>query len=346
MILNSVKFTFLSLSLSPLSLSLSPLSLSLSPLSLSLSPLSLSLFLSPLPLSPFFLSLPFSSFSLPFSSFLFLPFFSSFLLLSPFSFLLSLLSSFLLFPLPFSSFPLPFSSLSLFPLLLFSFLSLPFSSFSLLPKVLNAYLRCRNPREPFVKDYNSALSAIVQANTTLTNALHLASAYNMGSKLRNLARTMRAEVNAAVSNVSLLNQISGCRFIHDNYVEALDGLCRQSLIGVAFIALMCSIIGLALTINICLATRASILFAKRLVYYPVDDTDPFLPRPPPYSYGTLPTAPADPFQVDVRRSYLSESAAGSEDTIPRRVGQYSDSPPPAYADWFHRERMSASNKVG
>lgn len=205
------------------------------------------------------------------------------------------------------------------------------TSASMESKVLNAYLKCRNPREPFVKDYNSALSAIVQANTTLTSALHLASAYNMGSKLRNLARTMRAEVNAAVSNVSLLNQISGCRFIHDNYVEALDGLCRQSLIGVAFIALMCSIIGLALTINICLATRASILFAKRLVYYPVDDTDPFLPRPPPYSYGTLPTAPADPFQVDVRRSYLSESAAGSEDTIPRRVGQYSDSPPPAYS---------------
>ncbi|XP_029636077.1 protein tweety homolog 1-A isoform X4 [Octopus sinensis] len=196
-------------------------------------------------------------------------------------------------------------------------------------KVLNAYLKCTDLREPFAEKYNAALSAIVRANSTLSEALYMASPYNMGIKLRSLVRKIRLEVTAAVSNVSLLNQISGCSFIHNNYINALNGICHQSLIGVAFMSLVCGIVGVALTINICLATRASILFAKSLVYYPVDDTDPFLPRPPPYSYGTLPTAPNDPFQVDVRRSYLSESVAGSEETVPRRPGQYTESPPPA-----------------
>ncbi|XP_071105930.1 protein tweety homolog 1-B-like isoform X3 [Haliotis cracherodii] len=212
--------------------------------------------------------------------------------------------------------------------------------------VLEAYLTCTDNTKPFTESIVKANEAVAQATSALNKTVALAKPYNISDKIRQPVAFLRRELKYVVSNLTALNDVVNCEHIHNNYVKSVKGICDKTMIGLAFMCLMSLIVGLTITFAIAFASRTWPHFGKRRGYYPVDDTDPFLPRPPPYeSYGTMRSYEREggnSIPSLGRRSLASEQGSRPfwiEDTTAKSVNEESgatlnlpmgESPPPAY----------------
>lgn len=197
--------------------------------------------------------------------------------------------------------------------------------------VVKSYIDCKSSTDPtsFKKQYDDAQSAIVDANNTLTLA---ANKTDMIAKYINApVKYIREELQYASTNLSLLSNVIYCGPVHGNYVKALHGVCNRAMVGVALILLVLPVMGLSLIFVQCLAPRIWLLLGKKKGYRVVDDSDPFLPRPPPYNgyngYGAMSreerASVHDP-------GFLDDASTTVMSDAPRPASMADDSPPPAY----------------
>lgn len=196
------------------------------------------------------------------------------------------------------------------------------------PDVVKSYIDCKSSTDPtsFKKQYDDALNAIVEANSTLTLAANKTD--KIAKYVNGPVRYIREELQYASANLSLLSNVVYCGPVHGNYVKALHGVCNRALVGVALILLVLPVIGVSLIFIQCLAPRIWLLLSKQKGYRKVDATDPFLPRPPPYNgYGAV----SSEERASIHDSnFLDDSPTPVMSDAPRPGSMADDSPPPAY----------------
>ncbi|XP_041364957.1 protein tweety homolog 1-B-like [Gigantopelta aegis] len=190
--------------------------------------------------------------------------------------------------------------------------------------ILDDYLKCTDFRKPFSSNIQDAHLAVTRVTQALNKTVTLCLQYNVANKAAGPVHFIDNELTYVGSNLTALNDISSCKYLHDNYIDAVNGICHTSFIGLAFMVVMSGVIGLTVTFMIAFASRTWPYLSKRRGYYPVDDTDPFLPRPPPYNgYGSMSQPQPEP---QAERPITS----GSEQSISQLPLPVDESPPPAY----------------
>ncbi|XP_069123015.1 protein tweety homolog 1-like isoform X4 [Argopecten irradians] len=121
-------------------------------------------------------------------------------------------------------------------------------------------------------------------------------------------RRVAEELEYCSGNITVLAEDLNCREIHRNYIKAVQGICNTSMLGLVLILLCLPVSGLMFILTMCLLPRLWRLIGKKRGYRPVDDADPFCPRPPPYN-GLNP---------------------GPESEVLPMHGPLAETPPPAY----------------
>lgn len=194
--------------------------------------------------------------------------------------------------------------------------------------IVQSYIECKDNRDPqkFSKALNDALNYVSMANNTLTIAINKTKSYNISQYLEGPVKVLRLDLTYTQGNITSLSDTVFCGHIHNNYIKALTGLCKRTLVGLGLILLVLPILGLSLMMVQCLVPRVWLrLTPRKKSSSAIDDTDPFLPRPPPYNgYGTI-GEETTPLR---ETSYLEDSTVMTEP--PRSATPLNDSPPPAY----------------
>ncbi|KAL5018020.1 hypothetical protein ScPMuIL_003742 [Solemya velum] len=213
--------------------------------------------------------------------------------------------------------------------------------------IVRAYMECSTPDEPkdFTQSIGEAVTAVTKANTTLTSVVSLADKYNISRYIKKPVDLIRADLSYCMSNISSLSSDLHCKHVHENYIKAVDGVCNRALIGASLILLITPLIGVCFLVILCLTPRVIILLKKRRGYIHVDDTDPFLPRPPAYNhYGAIP-----PPDMTLRSGYPEDCASFLGVTDSSLMGPGTGTPPPAYdpgnfANQYNNLRSSMSSE--
>lgn len=195
--------------------------------------------------------------------------------------------------------------------------------------VIKSYIDC-NPQTggqtQFSESIKKAFNSVTLANRTLNTVVNMSLPFHIEALVSPVAY-LRLELNYAFDNITNLNELLQCRRTHDNFMKSVNGICKNSMTGISLLLLMLLVIGVCMTMSQCLLPRFWLLSSKRKGYRPVDDTDPFCPRPPPYNgYGTISgTGPST--SRNLEGSVFMTSL--NDETYPMR-GPLTDSPPPAY----------------
>lgn len=207
--------------------------------------------------------------------------------------------------------------------------------------VVKSYINCKSSTDPtsFMKQYKDAQDAITEANKTLVTVANKTN--SIAQYVTGPVRDIRDDLQNASTNMLQLTNIITCGPVHASYVKALHGVCNRALVGVALILLVLPVMGFSLIFIQCLAPRIWLLLGKKKSYRMVDDSDPFLPRPPPYNgYGTMTREERASVydqraSVHEQRDSLHDQSLLDDSTVvmsdaPRPGSMADDSPPPAY----------------
>ncbi|KAK3580066.1 hypothetical protein CHS0354_001018 [Potamilus streckersoni] len=213
--------------------------------------------------------------------------------------------------------------------------------------IIQAYIECTNKRDPqnFSQAIEDAIARVSSANITLTKAINLTLPFNISAKIEKPVRYIRDQLSYTQSNITSLSDAVFCQHIHGNYIKALNGICTRALVGVTLILVVLPIMGICLIFIQCFAPRIWLLLGTRKGYDPVDVTDPFLPRPPPYNgYGSM---GHDEARTSLHDSSLMDSPRADIHNEPHPGTPLSESPPPSYyagsfVDQYNNLRPSSS----
>lgn len=198
--------------------------------------------------------------------------------------------------------------------------------------VIKEYSQCQVGKgipSIFKQEIQDAVNEVTKANSTLDNFFNESMRFIPAAEISRPILYMRRHVDYAFGNVTSLGELLDCRTLHKDYTAAVEGVCETALVGVALLLLMLPFAGLCMIIVQCLLPRVWYLTGLKRGYRPVDDSDPFCQRPPPYNgYGTIEGRGGAresctlEYYGDLRRS---ADELQSEERVPMN-----DSPPPAY----------------
>jgi len=157
---------------------------------------------------------------------------------------------------------------------------------------IKAYILCVDTTQPYQTAIQDALNAVSEANKDVNETLKLTLPYNI-PELAAPVKDLQDNLAYATGNLSiLLTNVGLCGSLHTDYVNALNAGCQDTLLATAFLSLVSLIVGCMCTLIIftlpCVWTNYGRM-RQRAEYLTIDDTDPFLPRPPLYEpdYGTM-----------------------------------------------------------
>ncbi|XP_033755066.1 protein tweety homolog 1-B-like isoform X1 [Pecten maximus] len=197
--------------------------------------------------------------------------------------------------------------------------------------IVKAYIECplgSTDPDMFSQNIKMARDAVTQANNTLYKIKAIVKPFNI-PQLMEPMRRVAEELEYCSGNITVLAEDLDCREIHKNYIQAVQGICNTSMLGLVFILLCLPVSGLMFILTMCLLPRFWRLIGKKRGYRPVDDADPFCPRPPPYNgYGSIHPDIGSSNSFPNDRSYSLNPGPESE-VLPMH-GPLAETPPPAY----------------
>lgn len=189
-------------------------------------------------------------------------------------------------------------------------------------EIIKTYIKCKDDGAAgkYSQDISEALSAVTLANETLSKIYNVSISLSILHKVERPITAVRTQLNYGFGNLTALSNVFQCQRTHDNYLAIKEAVCNTVIFNMSLILSAFLLLSLLLSLTQCILPKMWHLSGKRrgTGYRPVDDTDPFVPRPPPYQdYGSL---------------YGIGSPLGpSNDAINMTGGPPLDSPPPAYS---------------
>ncbi|KAH9502292.1 hypothetical protein Btru_073349 [Bulinus truncatus] len=213
-------------------------------------------------------------------------------------------------------------------------------------KIASDYIKCLDTSQPYQEQIVSAQAKISKAVVALEEVQSLVKPYNI-TNLNNPMSEMVLDLNNAMGNLStLLSTVGMCTGLHQFYVAGLEAVCVDTINSAALLTLVFCILGLIFTIVILTVSCIWRGYAhrRRADYNSTDDTDPFLPRPPPYDsdYGAVGHSSPRPWSE--RGSLQHTSSASNFDyqflmtTHPHTFPD--ETPPPAYYPGVYGRRTT------
>ncbi|KAL8581061.1 hypothetical protein ACOMHN_012712 [Nucella lapillus] len=210
--------------------------------------------------------------------------------------------------------------------------------------ILQAYIKCQDSSKPYQGEILNAQTAVTQAITALNKTVNMSLPFNITGKISGPVTVVRNNLKFMFGNLSALTTLIGsCDTIHNEYVAALNGVCHTALEGVWYLVLSSAAVGMSSVLMVICAARAWPHYGKRRRrgcgqdYRRVDDSDPFLPSPPPYerNYGTIRQA-----SVTAESRLQADAITISEENQPiiTNMGPEAESPPPAYQSGHYMQQ--------
>jgi hypothetical protein len=218
-----------------------------------------------------------------------------------------------------------------------------------------AYILCTDPTQPYQAIIQDAINSVSLASKDLNEVVKLAAPYSLPG-LNASVTEMEKNLDYATGNLStLLTNVGICTSLHHDYVQALNAACIETSSATAFLALISCLVAITCTFIVFMLSCVWRQFAlqratQRATYIPVDDTDPFLPRPPQYDpdYGTMSSSTPRPWS---ERGTLQHGSTNPEDQSPLNPSAVNlppdESPPPAYYPGkFMRQYADSTSAAG
>nr|XP_054762714.1 protein tweety homolog 1-B-like isoform X1 [Lytechinus pictus] len=237
------------------------------------------------------------------------------------------------------------------------------------PDVLDYYLKCTDSIiNPFSSSITEANNDLASAHKSVTSLEDMVKEYSPSSQT--YIDAVEVTLTDVTGNTQQVTALVDCTGIHKDYITALHGICYNTIAGVGFLLLSGIVLGLLITLILCMSSTLAARIARRKINYEVDQEDPFLP--PPTSTATLerfrrrnqdepvrvtppPLAPISPTTTrphsqhgfgpfdmannrpSGRTSYVSHQRDSYlEDTVTPSRGNY-DTPPPTYTMAMRRD---------
>ncbi|KAI8796821.1 protein tweety 2 [Biomphalaria glabrata] len=212
--------------------------------------------------------------------------------------------------------------------------------------IATAYLKCSDSSQPYQKQIVEAQTTLIKASSIVDDVQKLAEPFHIEDIDAPLAR-MKDDLNYATGNLStLLNTVGMCTNLHQLYITGLEAVCNDTINSTALLALVCCVLGVIFTIIIFAISCIwrGYIHKRRTDYTHADDTDPFLPRPPPYEsdYGAISQSSPRPWSERGSLQH-SASASGFDDQYLMTTNPHTfpdESPPPAYYPGGYGRRIT------
>ncbi|CAG2243675.1 TTYH [Mytilus edulis] len=189
--------------------------------------------------------------------------------------------------------------------------------------IIKTYIKCKDDGAAgqYSHDISEALSAVTLANDTLSKIYNVSISLSIINKVKGPIIAVRTQLNYGFGNLTALSNVFQCQRTHDNYLAIKEAVCHTVIFNMSLILAAFLLLSLLLSLTQCILPKMWHLSGKRRGsgYRPVDDTDPFVPRPPPYQdYGAV-------------YGIGSPLGPSNSDAINMTGGPPLDSPPPAYS---------------
>lgn len=201
---------------------------------------------------------------------------------------------------------------------------------------LLTYMKCADPSQPYQKTITDAQNAL----TLASNQLDAIAQYTRPYKLPGFEETIQIvedNIIQAQGNLSsILTNVGTCTILHNFYIDGVNSACKDTLQSVALLLLVTGLLALLSALTVFFISCLWRTYGKRRTsqYMEADDTDPFLPRPPPYEsdYGSI--ARASPAAWSDRGPLRAQHPSVNEEQVMflrhQQMPGRDDSPPPAY----------------
>ncbi|GFR77566.1 protein tweety homolog [Elysia marginata] len=198
------------------------------------------------------------------------------------------------------------------------------------------YMKCSDPSQPYQKIIVEAQNALTQANSVLDAIAQNTRPYGLPGFEETIKIAEDNIVQAQCNLSSILTNVGTCTVLHNHYITGVNSACHGTLQSVALLLLLAALLALLSAIMIFLISCLWRTYGKRQIpqYREADDTDPFLPRPPPYEpeYGSI--TRASPAAWSDRRALRAQHPSVNEEQVMflrhQQMPGREDSPPPAY----------------
>ncbi|XP_063961608.1 protein tweety homolog 1-A-like [Lytechinus pictus] len=152
------------------------------------------------------------------------------------------------------------------------------------PDVLDYYLKCTDSIiNPFSSSITEANNDLASAHKSVTSLEDMVKEYSPSSQT--YIDAVEVTLSDVTGNTQQVTALVDCTGIHKDYITALHGICYNTIAGVGFLLISGIVLGLLITLILCMSSTLAARIARRKINYEVDQEDPFLP--PPTSTATL-----------------------------------------------------------
>ncbi|XP_025090021.1 LOW QUALITY PROTEIN: protein tweety homolog 2-like [Pomacea canaliculata] len=214
--------------------------------------------------------------------------------------------------------------------------------------ILEAYITCSDKSKPFQEDILDSQTLITQAIVTLNTTVNLTAPFHIDDKIAVPVSMIRQDLRLGPWYLSsLLTSVGTCDTINNMYVQAVNSICYTTVIGAGFLVLFSAVVGLCSTFIVIFAACTWPYLGRSRErsrgYTPVDDTDPFLPGPPPYinNYGSIGTPSSAILNANGSSSNIQAQGYRDVSNEDRRLMNgrpVAESPPPSYHPGHYMEQ--------
>ncbi|GFN86287.1 protein tweety homolog [Plakobranchus ocellatus] len=214
---------------------------------------------------------------------------------------------------------------------------------------LLVYMQCPDPSKPYQEIIAKAQADIVQASSLLETISQHVKPFHL-KRFEATAKVVQDNLQMALANLSTIqSNVGTCTTLHNYYVDGINSACVHSIKSFAVLLIVTASLALITAILVFIISCVWRQYRKEtsVEYLREDDTDPFLPRPPPYDrdYGTISRAGprawserssrASPRAWSERGGLRAQHPSVNEETVmilrhPHPTAPREDSPPPAY----------------
>ncbi|RUS72341.1 hypothetical protein EGW08_019899 [Elysia chlorotica] len=204
---------------------------------------------------------------------------------------------------------------------------------------LLVYMKCEDTSQPYQQVITEAQNSLTQASNTLDAVAQYTRPYQLPGLFSLFEATVRlvsADILQAQRSLSsILTNVGTCTVLHNFYINGVNSACHKILESVSLLLLVAGLLALLSATMVFFVSCLWRTYDKRPTTQSMDadDTDPFLPRPPPYEHDYGSFARSSPAAWSDRGPLRAQHPSVNEEQVMFMRHQPTplreDSPPPA-----------------
>ncbi|XP_043228162.1 protein tweety-like [Amphibalanus amphitrite] len=198
------------------------------------------------------------------------------------------------------------------------------------------YLNCSRPQRPspWTEQLTKGEQSAAELERSVREVYEVAVKYYPSQQLEPAVQSLTSDLNRTRQAYLTMEKALDCEHVHEQYIDALNALCRPLLLGMTILLIALLLCGLLFTVLAWCDSHAWIHIQKRRDYLRVETADPFLSggrrpplvasAPPAGSGGSLRSARTSP-----HGSLLASRNHSTPPTLRTRTPPFPTGAPPS-----------------